>query len=205
MSITAMAGRRITVKRRTAFVLDAATVAVSMSPDRQPARESYVQVTVSGGVGTVTVSGTVAGAPDTEVLTFAGELILITTKRFTAIDTPGFATTGLAGETISAKAVGSGGDRHHSASTVVSDWPARLDRGFSRNPNTTVGTQGIEQTRFYIDYNTVWEPQRGDVFIDSRDAREYKVIGDPDQSEGGITRIHHWEIRVEEMKGAATT
>ena len=178
-----------------------------MDPSRQPSRSSYIQIQVSGGTGTVTIAGTVDGAPDSEVLTFTGQKILVTVKRFTAIDTPGGITsTGLVAETITGKAIGSGGDRHHGVlATVATDWPARMDRGFSRNPNTNAGTQGIEETRFYVDYNTVWEPQRGDIIIDSRDGREYKVIGDPDQSEGGNLQIHHWEIRVDEMKGAATT
>lgn len=209
MSITSMADRRITVRRRTPLLVDPAPAAASMSPDRQPVRGSIVEVEVSGGTdntGTVTINGTVGGSPDTEVLTFSGPGALAGVKYFEALDDPALTTTGLAGEstvpTVQARAVGSDGSRHHQQVEIVSGWPARFDRSRASWPHPTAGSTGVEKTRFYVDYNSVWEPRRGDVIIDERTEDEWMVYGAPTLHSQSIMP-HHWEIEVREMDGAS--
>ena len=120
MSITGMAQRSITVRRVTALVLDQVTVASPHSLDRQPAKAAHMEVEVSGGSGTVTIFGTVGGAPDSEVLTFTGaQAGLVTTKRFSAVDASGVVVTGLAGETIKITATGADGSRIESAAGSI--------------------------------------------------------------------------------------
>ena len=75
-----------------------------------------MQVAVEGGTtgsGTVQVAGTVDGAADSETLTFTANGVDATEKLFTAVDTDGITTTGLADETtvptVSVKAVDEGG------------------------------------------------------------------------------------------------
>lgn len=211
MSISNMANRRITVKRKTAFVLDATTALASIDTDRQPNVGSFIEAELSGGTsntGTVTVSGAVDGAPDTEVLTFTGAGKQTTVLRFDSLDASGtFVTTGLTDEptvpTIAVRAVGSGGDPHPQHVDVVTDWPARFDRGRATWPAPTAGSSQLEKTRFYVDFNTVWEPKDGDVIIDQRDSQEYFVQGNPNQADGSGTLVpHHWEIEVKRREGS---
>jgi hypothetical protein len=204
MSITTMAGRLLTVYRRTAFMLDSATATASMSVDRQPPVETVVAVTVDGGAGTVTVSGTVNGAPDTEVLTFTGAATLRTVKLFSALDVPALAlSAGLVGVTISAKAEAEDGGRNHMAYAVATGVRAHLNRGAARLPNTVAGTAEVERTWFGIDYTSLWAPRDADVFVDEHSLEEWRVVGTPDWL-GGL-RPHHWEVRVVRREGSVGT
>lgn len=206
MSITALADRRITVYRRSPYVLDPVAVAASLLPSRQPARESCVEVTTTGGAaGTVTIAGTVAGLPDSETLTMqVGGDQRATGLVFTSISS--ITTTGLAGATISAQAVGRDGSRNHAVSaTVATGWPMRMDRGSVRWPSPPFGSAQIEDTVFYMDWTAAWEPREGDVFVDDRTGQEFFVIGPPTQHGGGITIPHHLEIRVHRREGSTGT
>jgi hypothetical protein len=209
MSITSLADRLVTVYRRTSLVLDAATAAASHSASRQPSSASKIEVLLAGGAaatGTVTVLGTVNGSPDSEVLTFTGPTRKSTIKRFTALATPAFTTTGLADEspapTISASAIGGDGSAIEQPVLVVSAWPMRKDAGTASWPTRQFGSAEIEETRFYFDYTTVWTPRDGDVFVDDRTSEEWQVIGHPTQHGGGSTVPHHYEIRVKRREGS---
>lgn len=205
MSITALADRRVTVKRRTSLVLDPSTAVAVMAATRQPARESCIEVNALAA-GTVTVAGTVNGAPGSEVLTFAGADVLCTKKVFTALDPAAFTITGaIVGTSLRAEAVGRDGSRTHSAYTVVSAWPMRMDRGPATWPAGPEGSTEREPTRFYFDFTTVWEPRDGDVFVDDRTLDEWFVRGVPNQHGGGLTVPHHWEVRVQQNQGRAST
>lgn len=213
MSITAMAGRTISVYRRTAFVVDASLAAASMDYDRAPAKAAFVVVSVSGGTdntGTVTVHGTVSGAPDSETLTFTGAGFKQTTKLFDSLDaSPTLTTTGLAGEatvpTVSAKAVGSNGHPHHAALLLVSGWPARFDKARGAWPNPVAGVAEIEKTRIYVDYTTTWSPREGDVLVDETSSEEFLVVGHPELHGGGSAIPHHWEFEVRRRNQSTTT
>lgn len=204
MSITSMAGRLITVHRRTAFALDSAVATATMSLDRQPPVASVIEIEVSAGAGTVTVTGTVAGVPDSEVLTYAAGGTQRTIKLFTAVDALGLAVSaGLVGATIQALALGGDGSRNHMAYVLITGVRAHLNRGSARWPNTVAGTAEVERTWFGIDYTTLWAPREGDVFVDQGSSEQWKVVGTPDWL--GSIRPHHWEVRVVRNEGALST
>ena len=212
MSISAMAGRRMTLSRRTAFVLDVATVTGLMAADRQPIRDSLIAVTLSGGTsntGTVAVNGTVAGAPDSELLTFTGAGTLETVKRFSALDAGAFFTSGLAIEptvpTISAKAIGADGSRRHMQYTVATSLLVRLDRARGSWISIQSGRNEYEKTRAYIDYTTLFTPREGDVLLDESSGLEFEVHSDPDVFNGSGTIPHHWELEVRQRKQSTST
>jgi hypothetical protein len=207
MSITALADRAVTVYRRTAFVLDAAAAVASPAISRQPAKPALVEVLVEGGAagtGTVVVSGTVNGSPESETLTFVGPARKVTTKRFSALSS--FATTGLANEspppTLSARAVGGDGGSIDRDVLVVSAWPMRKDAGAPSWPAPVQGSAEQELTYFYVDYTTIWTPREGDVFVDDRTSEQWQVVGHPAQHGGGLRTPHHHEIRVRRREGS---
>jgi hypothetical protein len=207
MPITALADRAVTVYRRTAYIVEPASAAATLTLARQPARACLVEVAVSGGTsgtGTVTVSGTVNGSPDSQALTFSGRGRQVTTKRFTAISS--ITTTGLHDEpskpTISASAVGADGGRLESDSLVASGWPMRKDAGTAGWPVPVSGSAEVEVTRFYMDFTEAWAPREGDVFVDDRTSEQWQVQGRPTQHGGGLREPHHWEIRVKRREGS---
>lgn len=200
MPINDLADRRITVSRRTALVLDQIAAASSLAVSRQPASAAAIAVTVSGspGSGSVTVSGLVAGAPDSEALVFAGPGRKETVKRFSQLDP--FATTGLADESpaarVSAAAVGSDGSPIEQTVSVVTGWPARKDAGAASWPAPVPGSAPTEHARFFVAWTDVWVPRDGDLLDDERTGERWLVVGHPAQHGGGAYLPHHWELAV---------
>lgn len=212
MSISGMAGRRMTLSRRTAFIVDSVAlgaVGASISPDRQPAIDSLVEVVITGtsGSGTVTVSGDVSGAPDSEVLTFSGPATLVTVKRFDAgaITSIDYSVGWSASNDIAVVSVGSDGSRHQIHFTVASSVRCRLDRGRGSWLSSTAGRVEWEKTRMYVDYTTLFTPRDGDVWIDEVTGTEWEMKTHPDLFGGGAATPHHWEFEVERRKQASTT
>jgi hypothetical protein len=207
MSITAMADRLINVYRRTSLVRDQIAVSPSIACSRQPARPACIEVRLTGGAaGVVTVFGTVAGSSASEALAFPGGAdALCTHKVFSALATPAFTTTGLAGGRLQAEAVGRDGSRVHATTApVASDWPMRLDRSTARWPVPIAGGAQTERTVFYMDFTADWSPREGDVFVDQRTLEEWAVEGIP-TLHGASTFPHHWEIAVRRREGTVGT
>ena len=74
-----------------------------------------------------------------------------------------------------------------------------------RWPAAVQGGAQIEDTRFYMDFTTAWEPREGDVFVDDRTGQQFTVTGPPTQHAGGATVPHHHEIRVQRREGSLGT
>lgn len=203
-----MADRAITVHRRSPRVLDPVAVAALLSASRQPSRAACIEVRTTGGAaGTVTISGTVNGAPATELLTFTGPDVLCGRKLFSALNVPAFATTGLAGATLQAEAVGRDGSRVHAeTAVVVSAWPMRMDRSTGQRswPVLPAGVSELEQTTFFMDWTDAWMPRNGDIFVDDRTAEEWHVEDVPTYHMQS-TIPHHLEILVRRREGSLTT
>jgi hypothetical protein len=207
-----MAGRRMTLSRRTAFIVDSVAmgaVATSITPDRAMVRDSLVEIVITGtsGAGTVTVNGNVSGAPTAEILTFSGPGTLVTVNRFDAgtITTIDYSIGFSASNAITAAAVGSDGSRQQIHYTVASSIRARLDRGRGSWLSADAGRVEYEKTRIYVDYTTLFTPRDGDVWIDEVTGEEWECKTHPDLFGGGSALPHHWEFEVERRKQASTT
>lgn len=198
--LAALANCLVTVKRSTAYVLDSVAPAASHSPNRQPVRASPMQVTLAGSTpaGTVTISGTVNGAADTETLTFTGAGTKVTVKSFTAITT---ITTSLTGTTsIAVQAVGPGGSPQVTTYTLKSGLPVNRRVWDSQSwPVTVPGTVQKEGATFRVQYEDVWEPRQGDIFEVEGTGEDYEVVGRP-RSHGNFAP-DHWIVRAELRQG----
>jgi hypothetical protein len=209
MSITNMAGRLMTVHRRTALLNDSAPITAApalVAVDRQAPAGCLVELQVSGaaGFGTLTVNGDVGGVATAEAVAFTGNGVLTTVNRFdagtlTTIDLAGWGGSG----TWTAKAVGSDGSRIHTSYVVASALRCHLNRGGARWPNTVAGVAELESTWLAHDWNTVWAPREGDVYVDSGSGEQWAVVGDPNWL--GSLRPHHWEVRVRRNQGSLGT
>lgn len=204
MSLWTIGNRTVTIKRQTAFVLDAATVVATASADRQPVQASCIQVVVSGGTtgsGTVTIAGTVGGSSDSEVLTFTENGVKCTVKQFTAIDASGITTSGLADEatppTISVQAVGVDGSPQNTSYNVVTGRSAQFDYGGgtqshgweARNPGTNV-TGGAS---VLMPIEDIWSPRVGDLITD--DVSETWLVQGVEKKQDRFVPTH-WEMIV---------
>lgn len=183
----------VTVKRSTAQVLDTVAPAASHTPDRQPVRASQIQVTLTGSApaGTVTVSGTVNGVADTEVLSFAAVGSKGTTKPFSPVTTIATSLTGTS--TITATAIGPGGSPQVGEYSLKTGVPmAKTDKGAQRWPVLMPGTMQEEEATFRVQYEDVWSPRQGDLFIVEGSGEVYLVHGKP-KSFGNFAP-DHWVV-----------
>lgn len=188
---------RITVTRRTAYVLPATPAAVTMALTRQPAREALLEVQLAGTTctGTVYVQGIdAAGATNSEALAFAGAGYQTTRLRYAS--GVGFTTSGLADETaiptVAARAVNGAGSPEPQAVAVVSGWPASVRSGMQSWSAKGAGHGAGEHggCRVVIAYDETWAPHVGDVCEDEYGQR-WEILAVPPRA--GAALGTHWE------------
>lgn len=195
--IWALLQNRITIRRLSAWVVEAQTVAASLTVARQPSRGSRLEVTVSGGSGTVTVTGLdVTSAALVETLTFTGALDLQQTSGlFETITT--IATTGLTGRTISVRAVGRDGSPQKTSAALVSDWPASLDESTPAwAPQALAGRTQDDTAWLTIGWAETFAPRSGDL-VDDEQGRRWEILDAPRPG----SNASHWFCRVRRHEG----
>lgn len=204
MSLFPFATGLVTWRRTTAFVLDSVAVAASHTGDRLPARESVIQVRLTGTpTGTVTVGGTVDGSPGTEILTWAGTAgFRLTRKQFTGALTFTLSQSGAV--LISSKAMGAGGDPQLNLYIVKGPGhPVSIEE--PSEGNATIRRQGDQEAsthRFLVQYEDVWTPRRGDRVTDDRSGDVYEVMRVETKS-GGLY-VSHWACKAKRFDGKGT-
>lgn len=186
---------RIDVLRPSAWLVVEAAVAQTLVLGAQPVRESRIELSVvpTTATGTIATTGLVNGATTTEIASFDGTLGVRQTDRvFTSI--VGMTTTGLAGATLSARAVGRDGSPQHGTSAVVSGWPAAIDPGSPSWPNIVGAGRTQDETRdIVVAWAETWTPRSGDLITDER-GESWIVLGAPKPGGGAIAS--HWLVKV---------
>lgn len=182
--IEVIADRTVTVRRSTASLLDAVTVAASHSLSRQPSRAARLAVKIAGGAqgtGQVLVSGTFDdGGGGGDLLIFAGNSTLRTARLFTAVSAAGVTTSGLADETppptISIQALDEAGSPQNQTTGLASGVPAHLTYpGRGDWPTDRQGSHERDQARVLLPFHAAWRPRVGDV-IDEDDTGDRWLI-----------------------------
>lgn len=209
--IISSAHRTFTVKRMTAFVLDAAPVSVAMSLTRQPVRESMLQIRIYSGTdntGTVTLNGLDKdGIATSEVLTFTTGGYKQSTNLYASINTNGITTSGLADEvtkpTIEVKSLGPDGSLQNKPYNVVVGWPMYMDRSRPSRAvwkNERSGSAQEEPVFVMIQWSDTWSPREGDVLVDDYSNEQFVVTGTPMLE--GYNRVSHYEAWAQRRQGS---
>jgi hypothetical protein len=188
---------RIVLRRLSAWIVEAQTVAASLTIARQPARGSRLEVTVSGGSGTATVTGTnVDGGALVEVITFAGTLpVQQSSGLFETITT--IAVSGLSGRTISVRAVGRDGSPQKTSAVLVSDWPASIDETTPAwAPQPLAGRTQDDTAWLTIGWAETFTPRSGDLVNDEQ-GRRWEILDAPRPGSGAS----HWLCRIRRHEG----
>lgn len=200
MSPFALATSLITLKRATSNVLDSVTIAASLTPDRQPSSASRILIHASGSpTGNVTVTGTVNGASDTEVLSWTGTAgARVTIKTFSAVTSLTSTLTG--GTTIYAQAVGAGGQPEANKLTdILSNFPAPLIQ--KNQPGWKGLAAGHEETADVVAklaYLDTYTPLAGDLLTtDGSETYEVKSA----HLRGGGLRPSVWILILQKRQG----
>lgn len=190
--------RRFTVYRRTAILVAAATLAASHSAAITPTVPYAVEVEISGSgtLGTVTITGTIGGtAGQTQVLTFGSAGRQATTKVFDRATTIAVTTSGWVGTwTITVRAVNRDGSQIKELSSVATSWPGRLSRTGGTWGGTGKGSQQMETPLLFMLYTATWSPRAGDEAVDSFSGERWRFESIP--TIDGMTSPSHWEIPV---------
>lgn len=201
--ISGVLDRRVSLYRRTPFVVDRAPAGATLTVARQPVRESVLLARVSGGTsntGTVTVSGNVSGAPASETLSFSGAGFRQTVRRFSSVS--GVTTSGLADEatipSISIEALSPGGEQQFAVALLVSGYPATFSRLRARWSGAIHGVETVGASTLLLPYAETFEPLPNDVLVDETTGDEY-LVRDVDllRAGGRVCRPSHWEASVE--------
>lgn len=172
-----------------------------------PIAPGFVEVTLTGPdlTGTVTVTGTLAGSPVVDTLTFTGPVAyeratLTCCKRMDCVTS--ITHSGLSDEAttpqVVARWVGAGGEPIEANEEIEDEVCAylQIDRGTwpaAKGPATAREKGWIALDDLYAD-----TPRHKDVFVEQRDGTDYKrweVVGLPDHL--GNLRPHHFELTVE--------
>jgi|6_EtaG_2_1085325.scaffolds.fasta_scaffold51980_2 hypothetical protein len=211
--IISSAHRTFTVKRMTAFVLDAATASATMSLTRQPVRESMLQVRVYNGTtntGTVTLTGLdISGGAVSEVLTFTTIGYKQSVNLYASVNVGGVTTSGLTDEatvpTMEIKSLGADGSLQNASFNVVVGWPMYMDRS---RPSRAVwkaersGTAEEEPVFVMIQWSDTWAPREGDILIDNYSAEQFVITGTPMLE--GYNRVSHYEAWAQRRQGSVS-
>lgn len=200
MNPFALATTLITLKRATSYVLDSVTISASLSPSRQPSSASRLLVHASGSpTGNVTVTGTVSGVTDTEVLSWSGTAGgRVTVKTFSAVTS---FTSGLTGGTsIYAQAVGAGGQPEANKLTdILANFPASLIQ--KNQPGWRGLAAGHEETADAVAklaYLDIYTPAEGDLLTtDGSETYEVKSV----HLRGGALRPGEWILVLQKRQG----
>lgn len=200
MNPFALATTLITLKRATSYVLDSVTIAASLSPSRQPSSASRILVHASGSPsGNVTVTGTVNGASDTEVLSWTGTAgARVTIKTFSAVTSLTSTLTG--GTTIYAQAVGAGGQPEANKLTdILFGFPVSLIQ--KNQPGWKGLAAGHEETADAVAklaYLDIYTPAEGDLLTtDGSETYEVKAA----HLRGGGLRPSVWILILQKRQG----
>ncbi len=203
MSIRAMAGRMITVYRRTALVVELQPAVTPMSVDRALQNESVLEVTATTAVDAqIVVNGSLNGVPKTENLQFLGSVAPSVARTIGLFDEVTFFTLdpNFVGNAIQVRTIGQDGTVLNQLYVLKSGVRAHLNHGMSNWKNSTSGTAETQQVWFGIDYSPDWTPREGDVFLDANEGSEWLVVGTPEYL--GQLRPHHWEVRAKRRQGS---
>ena len=113
---------RVDILRLTSALLDGTTPEASMSFDRQPLRETELQVKIEGAAitnGLVNISGSTD-----ETFNFSTNGVQISTKKFTSL--AGLTLSGIVGGSIFIDAFSKYGQQNNQERTIYSDLPVRF-------------------------------------------------------------------------------
>lgn len=204
MSVMPMANAITTWTRDTAVLLAAIAVAGAITVTRQPINPVCVRVNVTGTpTGTVTVSGTVSGASDSETLIWAGAAGPRTTsKEFTAIT--GISTSLTGGTLIDAIGNGPDGQPRPMLYVVQSGYPVVIqDANFPYNTTLKPGTLQTHSVRLLVDWTDTWTPRVGDIVSDDTMGHTgpgtsaiYRVTAVPAPKRGPLGPSH-WQVEAD--------
>lgn len=201
-----MAGRVISVYRRTSFVIDPVSATAVMTLDRSLESESILSIKGTPSINsTVTITGSHNGTPKTETVDFpasATEISRRTVGLFDEVSQVDF-SAGMVGSTIEVRSVGEDGSTLYQNFLIISGVRAHLNHGVSYWRNTEAGTAELQDVWFGIDYSTAWSPREGDIFVDVNEGSQWYVTGTPEYL--GHLRASHWEVRAKRRDGSLPT
>lgn len=200
MNPFALATTLITLQRATSYVLDSVAFAASLTPSRQPASASRLLLHATGSPsGNVTITGTVGGVSDTEVLSWSGSAgTRVSVKPFSAVT--GFTSTVTGGTALYAQAVGAGGQPDaNRLTTITTGYPASVIQ--KNQPGWRGLAPGHEpegDAVAKVPYAETFTPTRGDLLTTDQ-SETYEVVSV--ELRGGGLRPADWIVMLQRRQG----
>jgi len=187
------------ILRSTAYIVDPAAAATSMTVARQPAADAQVKVRVKSGTtgsGTVTVTGTLDGDAVAETLTFSANGTQLSEYVWDTVST--VATSGLADEstppTVSVEATDSSGAPIKQTASLATGRPIAFS--FSGSGNAKLYNAGVQEediTLMEMAYESAYAPLVGD-YVSEDDTGDLWLIREVRTLPSRL-RPRRWEMR----------
>jgi len=190
----------IDLYRKTDILLDQ-IITATMYVDYQPTGEILI-IEISGastGTGTITVNGTVAGSPDSEVFTFTANGFREGEKTFTNISSilsSGFIDESVVGS-IRIKDALRTGEPNETERLIKSGIKARkYKKSIGDGILLMPGSSEKNPFKLIAMYDSSYSFLREDIV--KINSISYKVV-DPPNLVNGYSKEHHWEVNIEEL------
>lgn len=187
----------VNVDRRSNQLLSSTSVASSISASSTPKINACIVLKFSESqTGNITITGTLDGSSQTEVISISSSKIAVGLKLFsstTTIELDSDIVTG--GGTVEAKFTGKDGGNVFTLTRVATSYPARISRGGANLAAPNSGSLQVEKPKALLPYTEVFEPQEGDQISLIQTSNKFIVVGSPFIEMVGFNT--HWICNLE--------
>jgi len=166
------------------------TITVSSQPQVRTAVTLIFAIRVTGNA---TITGTLSGVSQIEIISISANKIGQTIKQFdtiTKVDlSSGIVSTGT---TFKVKYAGTSGTSVPILTDVIDNWPIRISRGKSYIKVDMDGSTEMEKCSAILPYDTLWTPKEFDIITIKETSEKFIVVGAPEMEQVGINQ--HWNV-----------
>jgi len=173
----------VDISRRTNLIIENETIAspITIVPTATPDINCSVNFIFSAiKTGQITITGTLSGTPQSEVINISLNTVAGGVKLFSSITEFLFDSSMLIGAgTFTAKYIGADGGSISSSKSIVSGYPLRVNRGSENLLVPQSGSNPVEKATALLPFTEVFEPTEGDIITLQQTSVKFLVTGNP--------------------------
>lgn len=191
----------VNFQRRTANFLTNEPVASSISNATIPQINCGATFIFSSAVtGTVTVTGTIDGSSESEIINISSNTVCVTFKLYSTITTIELSANIVSsGSTLTAKFIGVDGGSIEILKTVASGFPIQLILKNENLLNLDLGSIQSESPKAMMIYTDTFKPKQTDIITVIQTQNKYTIVGNPLIVQVGINQ--HWHLSLQRFEG----
>ena len=197
-----MCQSKVNLQRQTSLLKDSATVTASFSLDRSPTRKTCLLFQFGAAVsGTITITGSLGGSSQSEVLTVSSSDFKNSIKTYDTITSIALnADIVSSGTTIVVKSIGRNGLEQAVLTTIISNWPAQFIRQKSVAFDVKKsGSVEKNMPNVIIPYTTSFTPEDTDIITNVGTGEVFFIVGNPYEEHYGMMKHYICKLQRKEQ------